>query len=168
MVSDYTNSKIYKISSSQTDNCYIGSTVQSLQKRMNQHKSFSNCTTSKEILKFDDAVITLVEEYPCKSKQELIQREMDIIKTTTNCINKVNTVGNMTEYKDYIIHQDENHFLVLSGKTKTLTVVLKSNPTDTTLPDTRVLTPSNLFSAIREYEYDIRRKQKKYYQYKKM
>lgn len=48
----------------------------------------SNYITSFEIMKFQDATITLVENWPCKSKDELLQRERYWIDITLHCINK--------------------------------------------------------------------------------
>jgi hypothetical protein len=54
--------KIYQITSSQTDKVYIGSTTKSLEKRFSIHKSENNSTNSKEIVQYDDAIISLIEE----------------------------------------------------------------------------------------------------------
>ena len=62
--------KIYKITSSKTDNVYIGSTIQTLNDRFLKHKSnyklyqnnkYAN-VSSNEILKHGDAKIELIEE----------------------------------------------------------------------------------------------------------
>jgi hypothetical protein len=54
--------RIYKITSSQTDNVYIGSTKKILSDRFLKHKHTSNSTSSKIILQYDDAKIELIEE----------------------------------------------------------------------------------------------------------
>ena len=90
---NYQNSKIYKIVSDHTDQIYIGSTCtkKGLSKRMSNHRydynSGYNGTTSKEILKYDDAKIVLIELCPCNSKEQLYARERHYIETT-NCVNK--------------------------------------------------------------------------------
>lgn len=92
---DYSKGKIYKLCSNQTDNVYIGSTTQELDKRLNGHKSdykkyldkTQHYISSIEIVKYDDVYIELIEEYPCESKKELEKQEGQIIKNTTNCIN---------------------------------------------------------------------------------
>ena len=81
---DYKNGRIYKITSDFTDKIYIGSTCQSLSRRMTTHKSsykktikdgkYGNCR-SYEIIKLNDAIITLVEDYPCERKEQLLSRE---------------------------------------------------------------------------------------------
>lgn len=88
--------KIYKITSKQTDVIYIGSTVKSLSERMGSHKSnytrykqgLHNYVSSYQILEYDDAIIELIENYPCESKQELLAREGYYIKNNPKCINK--------------------------------------------------------------------------------
>ena len=76
---------IYKIVSDSTDKIYIGSTVKSLEERLEVHENsyeswfnrdFENgYLSSFEILKYGDYKILLIEEYPCSSNQELLKRE---------------------------------------------------------------------------------------------
>jgi hypothetical protein len=93
-MADYKNGMIYIIKSSQTDEAYIGSTIQKLSRRLSDHKKkykkfldnkYTYCT-SFEIVKYDDAYIELYEEYPCNSKLELESREAEII-TLLKCVN---------------------------------------------------------------------------------
>lgn len=70
----YTKGKIYKITSKNTDKFYIGSTTESLKKRLGRHKNIRNCS-SKEIIEADNYEINLLENYPCNSKKELLIRE---------------------------------------------------------------------------------------------
>ena len=79
-MTDYSLGKIYAIRTPHTDKAYFGSTTQDLDKRFTLHKS--NFKTgngkgiaSEEILKFDDAFIQLMENYPCNSKDELERQE---------------------------------------------------------------------------------------------
>lgn len=93
----YKDGKIYKITSKQTDKIYVGSTIQTLNKRFISHKTRYKCgnhhnMASCEILKYDDAIIELIEDYPCESKTELEKREqhyMDLYKDII--VNKQNT-----------------------------------------------------------------------------
>ncbi len=72
---NYSNGKIYKIVSNHTDLIYIGSTAQQyLSQRKTTHNSYKKCS-SKEILKYDDAEIILIEKYSCNCKDELSARE---------------------------------------------------------------------------------------------
>jgi len=83
----YQNGKIYKLVSSQTDMIYIGSTTQSLKKRLGKHKFKSNICTSKLITRYDDVDIKLLEEYPCNNIKELEKRESFYIRNN-KCVNK--------------------------------------------------------------------------------
>ena len=78
-MSDYSKGKIYKITSkSITGECYIGSTIQTLNARMVGHKTAYNKNgniTSKLIVCYGDAIIELIEDYPCVSRTELERRE---------------------------------------------------------------------------------------------
>lgn len=95
MVVDYGNGKVYKICSFQTDKIYVGSTTQQLCNRIAKHKINKknyengkyNYVTSYDILKYDDAKIILMENYPCNTKTELEARERYYIENN-NCVNK--------------------------------------------------------------------------------
>lgn len=102
---DYQNGKIYTIRSHLTDEIYIGSTTQSLTKRLSSHKSKykkwkkgeKNYTTSFKIIEFGDAYIELLEECPCDSKMILEKREGELIRST-DCVNKHIAGRTMKEY----------------------------------------------------------------------
>ena len=80
----YQNGKIYKITSKQTDDVYIGSTIQELNRRFKCHKK--NRCSSREIMKYDDAIIELIELYPSNSLEELLWRERYLFDNM-ECIN---------------------------------------------------------------------------------
>jgi hypothetical protein len=92
----YKRGKIYKLISNQTDLVYYGSTIEvKLSSRLSGHrrdlkrwlnKKFAY-VSSFEIIKFDDAKIILVENYPCNTKYELISREQWYIDNM-DCVNK--------------------------------------------------------------------------------
>lgn len=85
----YENGKIYKITSKQTDDVYIGSTIHRLTKRRTNHLHESNQCLSRIIMKYNDAILELIELYPCKTKQELLWRErywIENIKCVNICI----------------------------------------------------------------------------------
>ena len=99
---NYQNGKIYKIHSYQTDKIYIGSTTQPLCKRFTNHKTDlkkNTTVTSKEILKYDDVMITLIETYQCNDKNELEKRERYHIENN-NCVNKQIPTRTGKEYRD--------------------------------------------------------------------
>lgn len=85
---DYQNGKIYSVRSGRTDKYYIGSTCQSLHKRLYEHRDcytrFKNniyhYVSVFDILGFGDEYIELVENYPCNSKDELQKREGELIR----------------------------------------------------------------------------------------
>jgi len=93
----YSEGKIYAVKSKQIDKIYIGSTCQKINKRFGEHKSrylnsdknddYKNRSVN-EILKFDDAYIELLENFPCNNGIELKKREGEFIKSN-NCVNKL-------------------------------------------------------------------------------
>lgn len=83
----YDNGKIYKLIDNTNGNIYIGSTIQPLYKRKSQHKEDRNTCKSKLIIENGDYDIILIENYPCKSKEELLMRERYYIESI-DCINK--------------------------------------------------------------------------------
>jgi len=107
---DYSKGKIYSIRSHLTTDVYIGSTTDTLPKRLFNHKRFYKkwlitkkpYTTSFKIIEKDfECYIELVENYPCNSKNELERREGEIIRATT-CVNKCipgRTIQQITEYQ---------------------------------------------------------------------
>ena len=85
---NYQNTKIYKIWSPQTEQIYIGATVQSLSKRMAEHrKPLSTTSSSKIIINLGDAKIELIEEFPCNNKMESDKKEGEYIRNL-DCVNK--------------------------------------------------------------------------------
>lgn len=103
---NFQNGKVYSIRSYQTNMVYIGSTTQSLAKRIGAHRAnyraylngkFHN-VSSFEIIKYDDAYIELTEEYSCQNKMELERREGQIIRITANCVNRCIVGRTRTEY----------------------------------------------------------------------
>jgi hypothetical protein len=108
---NYNNSKIYKIVSPQTDKIYVGSTTKDkLCQRMAQHRAIykrylndkeRDYITSFEILKYEDAIIILIEAFPCNTKDELHARERYWIENTANCVNKFIPTRNKKEYNKY-------------------------------------------------------------------
>lgn len=92
----YGQGKVYRI----VDNhgqVYIGSTVRSLNTRYSEHKKAfrawqegkAQYCTSYEVLKSGINGIFLLEDYPCESKEQLLEREKYYVQQTPNCVNKV-------------------------------------------------------------------------------
>lgn len=91
---NYLEGKIYKIVSDETDKIYIGSTTKTLEERFKGHKydfKYKHIYfTSYEILKYPDARIELICEFPCNSKEELEKEEGNQIRKYFNiCVNEV-------------------------------------------------------------------------------
>ena len=96
---DYSKSKIYKIELLDNESpVYVGSTTKLLCIRIAQHRCHyknwkigkTNCITVFKLFdKFgiDGCRITLIENYPCTSKEELNAREAHWIKEL-DCVNK--------------------------------------------------------------------------------
>lgn len=100
----YHRGKIYAIRSHQTPDIYIGSTCNTLTKRLSEHKSYykknNRYYTSFEILKYPDYYIELIEEFKCENKMELTRREGEIIRATENCVNKVVAGRTINEWRE--------------------------------------------------------------------
>ena len=100
-VPDYSLGKIYKITSPNCDEVYIGSTTCSLNDRFSEHKSA--CKTKKVsshiVIDKGDAIIQFIEDFPCKSRKELERREGEIMKTVLNYCNK--TIPGRTDQEYY-------------------------------------------------------------------
>jgi hypothetical protein len=107
-MSKYNNGKIYKLTSSQTDEIYIGSTIKSLNNRFSGHKcSYKRWlkgqmdkykTTSFDLLQFADVKIELIKEFPCETKKELEKEEGKLI-LENNCVNKCVAGRTKKEYR---------------------------------------------------------------------
>jgi len=103
---NYQHGKIYKIECHQTGLIYIGSTSEpTLARRLSNHiknyrywkKTGEKYTTSYKIFENENYDISLLESYPCNTRDELTAREKHYIKTT-ECVNKVIPSRNKREY----------------------------------------------------------------------
>jgi len=113
-MSKYSQGKIYKLTSSQTDKVYIGSTTRTLTKRLSQHKSSFkrwkngkySYTSSYELIKYDDVYIELLELCPCESRKELEKEEGKLI-IENNCVNKYVVGRTKKEYDKIYRHKNK-------------------------------------------------------------
>ena len=94
---DYQQSKIYKLVCSETNKIYIGSTVQKLYRRRCEHANPKN-KKSCESRTFINPTIHLIEDYPCNTKKELLERERYYIDKF-DCVNLVIPLRTMKEWK---------------------------------------------------------------------
>ena len=104
---DYSKGKIYKIYSKTLNNCYYGSTVQSLNERLSKHiyefkKQKGKC--SELVLKYNDYEMILVELFPCTSKKQLLERE-GYYQRNFKCVNK--QIAGRTKKEWYEYHKEE-------------------------------------------------------------
>ena len=109
---NFQRSKIYAIRSPSTDAVYVGSTtLQYLSSRLCNHRALyktfweglSPWCSSYVLLGYGDAYVELIEDFPCKSIEELRKRENEVIKATANCCNSMTPFCevNMIENSQY-------------------------------------------------------------------
>ena len=98
MAPNYQSAKIYAIRSKQTDLVYIGSTTQKLSARLTNHRTRTD-TTSRHILKYQDAWIELIKDFPCNTLDELLEEEGKYINEY-HCVNRNNPCKNKTTFID--------------------------------------------------------------------
>jgi hypothetical protein len=99
-IGDLQNCKIYKIvSMNNPELVYYGHTSQTLAQRFSTHKCPSNKTTSKQIIDKGDAIILLVEHFPCLNENEARAREGYYILNNP-CVNRC--VAGRTDKQYYI------------------------------------------------------------------
>ena len=81
---DYSKAKIYQVKNYIDDEIYVGSTCETLGKRMTKHrynaKNGSSLQPKIEEHGADKFYIELIENYPCADKQELLAREGHFIR----------------------------------------------------------------------------------------
>lgn len=107
-INKYNSSLIYTIRSHQTNKYYIGSTTQSLSRRLSEHirdykkylvNNDNKYMSSYEILQYNDYYIELLISYPCNSRDELHRKEGELIRQYKSDV--VNIVINGRTYKQY-------------------------------------------------------------------
>ena len=102
---DYSQGKVYMIKSLINHDCYIGSTSQTLTRRLQKHITDSKCDKRKcESYKIvnDKHKIILLENCPCKTKEELLKREQYWMEQFPDCINKNKAVRTKEQKKEYM------------------------------------------------------------------
>jgi hypothetical protein len=109
IVPDYSQCKIYKLVSPQTDKVYIGSTCSKyLSSRLAQHKDCYkrylngkySYISSYEIVKYDDCKIVLIQSYTdCQNSMEQRMFEQDYIDIF-DCVNKQRAYISLEQRKE--------------------------------------------------------------------
>jgi len=111
-VNKYNHSKIYKICSNLTNKIYIGSTTQSIKQRLSEHvahyKLYNKNNNDKymssyEIIKLGDYYVVLIEECNFNNKQQLENREGEIMKLNIN-----NVINNRIAGRTLKEYQNDN------------------------------------------------------------
>ena len=106
MMTNYSKGKIYKIFTDVDTEFYIGSTIKSLCKRKAEHKNKAEKAPDRKIYKhlipigWDNVKIELIENYPCASKIELLERERYYIETMQPSLNTSNSILTTEEKKE--------------------------------------------------------------------
>lgn len=93
---NYGTGKIYKFVCNVTQQIYIGSTTHTLSKRLSSHisnyvqylKGEKNYITAYIIIENNDFEMSLIEDYPCETKDQLLMREREWIEQYPECVNK--------------------------------------------------------------------------------
>ena len=119
----YHNSKIYKLTDNTNQNIYIGSTIQTLQQRLQGHKSSARSSkegygcASKQIIDNGDYKIELLEEFQCETKTELCQKEQEYLdKYNNQGVNLVNKVKSHSSPEDIKVRYLKNRDIILVKK----------------------------------------------------
>lgn len=81
-----TESKIYKITSTKEEQCYINATTQSLPRALLSQRRKKECIV-QTILRHDDAKIELIHNFTHTTNKQL-QEELAVVKSQHICINK--------------------------------------------------------------------------------
>ena len=108
---DYSKGKIYHIYCNITGETYYGSTVNTLAKRIGQHRdeakkeNSKKNVASKSIINRGDYDCSLIEKYECNNKQELHARERYWIENN-ECVNK--KIPGRTKKEWYEANKDKN------------------------------------------------------------
>lgn len=97
-INHFQEGKIYKLSSPDHEQYYIGSTTQTLSRRLSHHLTNKNDRCSSHLLGVN-LKIELIENYPCKTRKELNKREGEIQREhLDNLINKCVAGRTRAEY----------------------------------------------------------------------
>jgi len=119
---DYQLGKIYKITGINKENIelvYIGSTCQLLCMRMGGHRRDLKYSSKIIFETCSNILITLIENYPCNSKEELVKQErsyfdkFDCVNSNKPILYEGETKENLKKYreehKDYFREHNKNY-----------------------------------------------------------
>lgn len=97
---DYSKGKVYEIICRITSERYIGSTIDTLSRRLTSHRLLSNPCISKNIIIRGDYYINLLEECDCENKMQLLKKEREWYDKL-ECINLNRPITFKEERKEY-------------------------------------------------------------------
>lgn len=117
---NYKDGKIYAIKSHLTDQIYIGSTTQPLNKRIYEYKKkYDDYVNSKhkydvsfEIMKYPDAYVELIENIECENRKQLIKRQDELI----NSMKPVNKLPELPKTKVIRVREPKQSKAVKNSK----------------------------------------------------
>lgn len=118
---NFENGKIYKIIGNGLT--YIGSTTETLKKRLYRHLNYINesryCSSSK-VLSDTNYKIELIENFPCENNSQLTEREYYWFSTIDNCNDISPKQQKINKYKTYVKNNTKayNSALIASKKWK--------------------------------------------------
>ena len=119
---DYANGKIYAIYNYIDPSLiYVGSTCQSLSKRLAKHRSEINCRNTENMLLYkkmrefgrEHFYIELLEEYPCNNNEQLRAREGHYIRDKGTLNARIEDRTNKEwryDNNDYLKEQKKNYY----------------------------------------------------------
>ena len=128
----YRHGKIYIIRSESTRLCYIGSTIETLERRLQRHEGYEKekengkykdrkGITSLLVLIYKDYKIDLIEKFPCNNKQELLWRErfwIDLFKSDeiekhfiVNCKRPIRSEEDLKQWKKEYYEKNKEKIL---------------------------------------------------------
>ena len=103
---NYQNGKIYKIVNDENDKIYVGSTVKLLCNRMSHHRTTARENNTSKFYQFMREIgiskfkIILIINYACNSKEELLSKEDEYIRSLKPELNMVNAIKNEEKFKE--------------------------------------------------------------------
>lgn len=102
----YSRGKIYRLVNTTDNEVYVGSTCNTLNRRLYNHRNKAKHRTSKVYahlsnIGWDKVQIELLEEYPCNNVQELLAKEREYIEQLKPTLNSSLPTRTNKEYKQH-------------------------------------------------------------------
>jgi hypothetical protein len=142
---NYINGKIYQVINNVNDKIYVGSTCQILCKRMGMHRHYAAAHEGKlydEMRRLGKThfYINLIENYPCKDKEELVAKQQFYIRERGTLNNNATTYA--TEQADVKLEILQLKVMVHEMHTKITQIEDKIDTLLNTLYSSGLSTPS--------------------------